>query len=119
MNPEENITNRQIIEPYLLDPKENYPEPYYMLEYNGVPFSAIGGIQALSGQKKNGKSFVLAQLMAAVLATGCDRVNTYLPGLRVPDRTLEHLGHLPKVLYIDTEMEKLNSAKVLRRVHWL
>jgi len=119
MNPEENITNRQIIEPYLLDPRENYPEPYYMLEYNGVPFSAIGGIQALSGQKKNGKTFVLAQLMAAVLATGCDRVNTYLPGLRVPDRTLEHLGHKPKVLYIDTEMEKLNSAKVLRRVHWL
>ena len=119
MNPEENITNKQIIEPYLLDPRENYPEPYYMLEYNGVPFSAIGGIQALSGQKKNGKTFVLAQLMAAVLATGCDRVNTYLPGLRVPDRTLEHLGHKPKVLYIDTEMEKLNSAKVLRRVHWL
>lgn len=118
MNPEE-ITNRQIIEPYLLDPRENYPEPFYMLEYNGIPFSTIGGIQALSGQKKNGKTFVLAQLMAAVLATGCDRVNTYLPGLRVPERTLEHLGHLPKVLYVDTEMEKLNSAKVLRRVHWL
>ena len=82
MNPEE-ITNRQIIEPYLLDPRENYPEPFYMLEYNGIPFSTIGGIQALSGQKKNGKTFVLAQLMAAVLATGCDRVNTYLPGLRV------------------------------------
>jgi hypothetical protein len=118
MNPEE-ITNRQIIEPYLLDPQENYPEPYYMLEFNGIPFSTLGGIQALSGQKKNGKTFVLAQLMAAVLATGCDRVNTFLPGLRVPQRTLEHLGHLPKVLYIDTEMEKLNSAKVLRRVHWL
>ena len=125
MNPEE-ITNRQIIEPYLLDPQENYPEPYYMLEFNGIPFSTLGGIQALSGQKKNGKTFVLAQLMAAVLATGCDRVNTFLPGLRVPDRTLEHLRsikkndkYLPKVLYIDTEMEKLNSAKVLRRVHWL
>jgi hypothetical protein len=37
----------------------------------------------------------------------------------VPDRTLEFLGHPPKVLYIDTEMEKLSSAKVLRRVHWL
>jgi hypothetical protein len=39
--------------------------------------------------------------------------------LRVPDRTIEYLGHLPTVLYVDTEMEKLNSAKVLRRVHWL
>ena len=107
------------IEPYLLDATENYPEPYYMLEYNGVPFSTLGGIQAISGQKKNGKTFLLAQLMAAILGVNSDRVSTYLPGLRIPERTLERLGHLPTVLYVDTEMEKLNSAKVLRRVHWL
>jgi len=104
---------------YLLDARENYPEPYYMLEYNGVPFSAIGGIQALSGQKKNGKTFVLAQLMAAILGGDGVRARRFLPGLRVPERTLAHLGHEPSVLYVDTEMEKLNSAKVLRRVHWL
>ena len=107
------------IEPYLLDATENYPEPYYMLEYNGVPFSTLGGIQAISGQKKNGKTFLLAQLMAAILGVNSDRVSTYLPGLRIPERTIERLGHLPTVLYVDTEMEKLNSAKVLRRVHWL
>lgn len=107
------------IKPYLLDATENYPEPFYMLEYNGVPFSAIGGIQALSGQKKNGKTFVITQLIAACLEPNCERVREYLPGLTVPHRTLEHLGHLPKVLLVDTEMEKLNSAKVLRRVHWL
>ena len=120
---------------FLLDPREDYPEPYYMLEYNGVPFSTIGGIQAISGQKKNGKTFVLAQLMAAILGDDCERVSHYLPGLRVPDRTVEYLDHVrrpdlseeerkknpykPSVLYVDTEMEKLNSAKVLRRVHWL
>ena len=43
------------IAPYLLDATENYPEPIYMLEYNGVPFSPIGGLQAISGQKKNGR----------------------------------------------------------------
>jgi hypothetical protein len=123
------------LRPFLLDPRENYPEPYYMLEYNGVPFSTIGGIQAISGQKKNGKTFVLAQLMAAILGDDCERVSHYLPGLRVPDRTVEYLDHVrrpdlseeerkknpykPSVLYVDTEMEKLNSAKVLRRVHWL
>jgi hypothetical protein len=58
---------------------------------------------------------VLTQLMAACLGGN----DLYLPGLRVPSRTIEYLGHQPKVLYIDTEMEKLNSAKVLRRVHWL
>lgn len=107
------------LRPYLLDPRENYPEPYYMLKFNEVPFSTIGGIQAISGQKKNGKSFVLTQLMSAILGSGRERTGLYLPGLAVPDRTIEYLGHEPKVLYVDTEMEKLNSAKVLRRVHWL
>ena len=107
------------IEPYLLDPRKDYPEPYYMLEYNGIPFSTLGGVQAISGQKKNGKSFVLTMLMAAILGNDATRTQTYLPGLRVPDRTIKMLGHNPKVLYVDTEMEMLNSAKVLRRVHWL
>lgn len=111
---------------YLLDATQNYPEPFYMLEYKGVPFSTLGGIQALSGQKKNGKTFVLAQLMAAILSNGSQRTQQYLAGLQVPDRTIHYLRekngdphYLPTVLYVDTEMEKLNSAKVLRRVHWL
>ena len=108
------------LRPYLLDPRQNYPEPYHILEFNEVGFGKIGGFGAISGQRKNGKTFLIAQLMAAIL--GCDgneRTKTYLPGLKVPDRTLEFLGHPPKVLYVDTEMEKLSSAKVLRRVHWL
>ena len=118
---EEDARREQMAElkPYLLDATENYPEPIYLLEYNGVPFSTLGGVQALSGQKKNGKTFVLAQLMAAVLGVNSERVKAYLPGLRVPERTLDYWNHLPTVLYVDTEMEKLNSAKVLRRVHWL
>lgn len=104
---------------YWLDPSKDYPEPYYMLEYNGVPFSPIGGLQAMSGQKKNGKTFALTQLMAAILGRGTERVKMYLPGLICPQRTIDYLGHEPKVLYCDTEMEELNSAKVLRRVHWL
>ena len=109
----------ETLRPFLLDPREDYPEPYHILEYNGVPFSKVGGLAAISGQKKNGKSFVLTQLMAAILGNGCERTRRYLPGLTVPERTIEYLGHEPKVLYVDTEMEKLSSAKVLRRVHWL
>ena len=114
------------LRPYLLDPRQDYPEPYHMLEYNGVPFSKVGGLAAISGQKKNGKSFVLTQLMAAILGNGSDQTQRYLPGLKVPDRTIEYLryirkddNYLPRVLYVDTEMEKLSSAKVMRRVHWL
>jgi hypothetical protein len=29
----------EAIRPYLLDPREDYPEPYHILEFNGVPFS--------------------------------------------------------------------------------
>ena len=120
------LERRKEIEPYLLDATQNYPEPYFMLEYKGVPFSTIGGIQALSGQKKNGKTFLTAQMMAAILGTDSNRVSTYLPGLKVPERTLQYLrdkhgdqDYKPVVLFVDTEMEKLNTAKVLRRVHWL
>jgi hypothetical protein len=107
------------LRPYWLDPREDYPEPHFLFEYNGVGFSPLGGIQAISGQKKNGKTFVLAQLMAAALGTGTERVTTYLGSLKTRESTIEWLGHKPKVLYCDTEMEKLNTAKVLRRVHWL
>ena len=120
--PGDNTASKQqweLLRPYLLDPRDDYPEPYSVLEFNGVPFSKVGGLAAISGQKKNGKSFVLTQIMAAILGNGSERIQTYLPGLTVPERTIEYIGHLPNVLYIDTEMEKLNTAKVLRRVHWL
>ena len=111
--------NAEELRQYWLDPEQEYPEPHYLYEYNGVSFSPLGGIQAISGQKKNGKTFVLAQLMAAALGTGTERVTQYLGGLRTNADTVEWLGHEPKVLYCDTEMEQLNTAKVLRRVHWL
>lgn len=111
--------NAEELRQYWLDPEQEYPEPHYLYEYNGVAFSPLGGIQAISGQKKNGKTFVLAQLMAAALGTGTERVTQYLGGLRTNSDTVEWLGHEPKVLYCDTEMEQLNTAKVLRRVHWL
>lgn len=107
------------LKPYWLDPTIEYPEPHYLFEYHGTGFSPLGGIQAITGQKKNGKTFVLAQLMAAALGCNTDRVGEYLPGLKVRESTIEYMGHEPRVLYCDTEMERLNSAKVLRRVHWL
>ena len=104
---------------YWLDPALDYPEPRYLFEYHGVPFSPLGGIQAISGQKKNGKTFMLAQLMAVALGSGSERMGFYLPGLSTRKETTAWMGHEPVVLYCDTEMEQLNTAKVLRRVHWL
>ena len=109
----------QELQPYWLDPTKDYPEPHYLLEYNGVGFSPIGGLQAITGPKKNGKTFVIAQLMAAILNSDSERMRAKLPGLCSRQDTIDWLGHEPSVLYVDTEMEELNSAKVLRRVHWL
>lgn len=111
--------NAEELRKYWLDPAKEYPEPHFLFEYNGVGFSPLGGIQAISGQKKNGKTFVLAQLMAVALGSGIGRVPDYLPGLTTRQDTIDWLGHEPRVLYCDTEMEQLNTAKVLRRVHWL
>ena len=86
------------LKPYWLDPTVEYPEPHFLYEFHGVGFSPLGGIQAISGQKKNGKTFVLAQLMAAALGYGNDRIADYLPGLTIRESTVEHLGHAPRVL---------------------
>lgn len=104
---------------YWLDPAEDYPEPHFLFEYNGVGFSPLGGLQAISGQKKNGKTFFLSQLMAAALGGDSIRIRQYLQGLNARASTVDFIGHPPVVLYCDTEMEQLNTAKVLRRVHWL
>ena len=105
----------QMVVNYLLNLSEDYPEPLNLLEYCGVPFSAIGGIQAITGHQKNGKTWLLTQFMAALLGSDKENVQMKLPGLRLREGVVEN----PTVLYCDTEMEKLYTAKVVRRVHWL
>lgn len=103
-----------------LDYTLSYPEPRFLLEYGGVPFSPLGGIQAISGHQKNGKTFLMCQFMAAILNGGnTERMRSYLPNLKIHEPTMESLSQEPTVLYIDTEMEKLNTVKVVRRVQWL
>lgn len=104
---------------YWLDYSRNYPEPHYLFRYNGVDFSPLGGLQAITGQQKNGKSFFLTMLMAAALEPSSERVRSYLRGLELSQETLAFIGSKPRVLYIDTEMEDLNTVKVARRVQWL
>lgn len=102
-----------------LDMSIDYPQPRFLLQYNGVGFSPLGGIQAITGQKKNGKTFVMCQLMAAVLNSDSERMRAHLPGLKIHDDTNAKLAHDPVVLYCDTEQEIENTARVARRVHYL
>lgn len=94
-------------EGWYLDPKEKYSRPRYTLSYNGVPFAPLGGIHGLTGQPGHGKTFTFTQLIVAIL-----RGEFY--GLRYE---LSRDIPQPKVLYIDTEMEKGNTQLVMLRVY--
>ena len=102
-----------------LDYTQNYPEPRYLLEYGGVPFAPLGGIQAITGHQKNGKTFLMAQFMAAILSGGTEKMRAHLPTLQLHQPTADGLAQPPVVLYVDTEMEMLNTVKVVRRVQYL
>ena len=52
---------------------DDYPETKMILTYKGIGFGAIGGIQFITGHQKNGKTFLMAQLMAAILSKGGER----------------------------------------------
>ena len=90
-----------------LDPAEQYIAPRYTLSYNGVKFAPLGGIHGLTGQPGHGKTFTFTQIMIAIL-----RGEYY--GLRY--ELGDEVPH-PKVLYIDTEMEKGNTQLVMLRVY--
>ena len=97
---------------------DDYPDTKMILTYKGIGFGAIGGIQFITGHQKNGKTFLMAQLMAAILSKGGERTKEYIPGLEFNEEIREEFPD-PTVLYIDTEQEKENTARVARRVHWL
>jgi hypothetical protein len=90
-----------------LDLTEHYVRPQYTLSYNGVPFAPLGGIHGLTGQPGHGKTFTFTQIMVAIM-----RGDFY--GLKYElSREIPN----PKVLYIDTEMEKGNTQLVMLRVY--
>lgn len=102
---------------YLFDATKEYDRPPFLFSYKGVPFSPLGEIQAVTGQKKNGKTFFLTMLAAVTLEPDGERVRRMLPGLAC--HAGEIFGRPAKVLYVDTEMGPLNTMYVQRRVHWL
>lgn len=97
---------------------DDYPETKMILTYKGIGFGAIGGIQFITGHQKNGKTFLMAQLMAAILSKDGERTKEYIPELEFNEELRNEFPN-PTVLYIDTEQEKENTVKVAKRVHWL
>lgn len=90
----------------LLNFEEEYKPPRFTLSWKDVKFAPLAGIHNITGQSGNGKTMTIAQFMATLL---CGQVGNlrYELGDEIPH---------PKVLYIDTEMEKDNTIAVKNRV---
>lgn len=102
---------------FVFDASQRYERAPFLFGYRGVRFSPLGGIQAISGQKKNGKTFFMTMLMACGLEPESERVKRKLEGLECYAEDV--LGHKLTVMYVDTEMEPVNTSYVQKRVHWL
>ncbi|MGI6244010.1 MAG: AAA family ATPase [Prevotella sp.] len=93
------------VEAYQIDLAKDYPEPRFTLKYEGVGTIPLGDIQAIKAKSKNGKTFLCSVLIASIL--GCKEFG------------LECQIYNAKVVYVDTEQNERNTAKVARRVHTL
>ena len=60
--------------------RDYYPETKMILTYKGIGFGAIGGLQFITGHQKNGKTFLMAQLMAAILNGSNEKAKKFIPG---------------------------------------
>lgn len=94
-----------------LNADQDLQMPEYLLTYKDVGLFPRGGIQAITGHKKNGKTMLETLLMVAVLKNGED-----MNGLRY---ALSDKEPNPRVLFIDTEQDNSYSLMVQRRVHYL
>jgi len=93
--------NRALAASCCLDPTIDYGEPKYVFSRKGVGFAPLGDIQMIKAPQKNGKTFLFALLMGAMLK------GEYL-GIKCE---IEH----PRLLYIDTEQHPRNTQLVYRR----
>ena len=91
----------------------------FLFMYKGVKFSPLGGIQAITGQKKNGKTFFLEMLVAAALEPEAENVKSRLKGLELNPDAVKAKGHQLTVMYIDTEQEPINTSRLTKGVNWL
>lgn len=91
------------VDDYAIDLTKNYPEPQYLITQDGIGTIPRGDLQAIKVKSKNGKSYLASIFAASILGS-------------------EAFGFRPceteaKVLYVDTEQNKLNTARIMRRIH--
>ena len=120
-NPDEVRQERdeRYFESFVFDASVDYPDSMFLFMFKDVKFSPLGGIQAITGQKKNGKTFFLEMLVAAALEPEAENVKSRLRGLELNPDAVKAKGHALTVMYIDTEQEPINTSRLTKGVNWL
>lgn len=88
-----------------IDLTEELPEPRFIIKSQGNGAMPRGDIQAIKAKSKSGKTYAASILAAVVL--GAKFAN------------LEPTESNASVIFFDTEQNKLNTCKVVRRIHTL
>ena len=90
---------------YRIDLTQHYADAEYLLTVEGIGLLAKGDIQAVKGKAKQGKTFFITALVAAVL-------NGKFGVLEASSKDY-------RVLIVDTEQNKKNVARNARKIHRL
>lgn len=90
-----------------LDPTDEWETAKNALYIDDAPVCTLGGLSVLTGQSGNGKTMTLAMMMAAVFRK---EYGQFKLGADIEE---------PTILYVDTEMEKYNTQRLMNRVYYL
>jgi hypothetical protein len=98
-----------------LDFDKPYRPPRYTMERDGVPFADVGEIHIISGKPGNGKTGLMAQLIAATLGGSFGNTIARKVGHKVNGSDDFH--ELPtRILYVDTEQGEDDTIGFKNRV---
>ena len=98
-----------------LDFDKPYRPPRYTMERDGVPFADVGEIHIISGKPGNGKTGLMAQLIAATLGGQFGKTIARNVGHKVNGSDDFH--ELPtRILYVDTEQGEDDTIGFKNRV---
>jgi len=84
---------------------EKLAEPIFTVKSLGAGAFPLGDIQAIKAKSKSGKTYAASIIAAVILGVDFGALKAGVEGARV--------------LFFDTEQNKLNTAKVMRRIHSL
>lgn len=98
-----------------LDFDKPYRPPRYTMERDGVPFADVGEIHIISGKPGNGKTGLMAQLIAATLGGRFGKTITRRVGHKINGQ--EGFYEIQtRILYVDTEQGEDDTIGFKNRV---